>query len=332
VTVTSGGAGYVDAPNIQIGAPPPNAVVVGTAVISTASATVLDGIVKNVKVDTPGSGYTAAPAITITAVNGGRNAAATALLGQIGSLLKIHITAGGRGYTAAPNVIIAGGGGKDAMATAVIENQFIVDILLTNSGSEYTSSPTVNIVAVGGGAGDGASATADVILETALGTELARTFSSAFKTWSVSDQAIAYIAPPNDAVRTKLELKFIRMGAATQAVQPVTLSFDESIVMTSYGMAYRVEIGGTQRYFQPVYPDQVQYANTHNSLEQKVGDCVYAKFGEATLCFKLGQKHAINGMIQGLFDNAAAVVNRILNVFGDADSSDDDDGDIDGYV
>jgi hypothetical protein len=329
VTVTSGGAGYVDPPNIQIGAP--GRVVVGTAVNSTATATVRDGAVNNIQVDTPGSGYTAAPAITITAANGGQNAAATALLGQIGSLLKINVTATGDGYAVAPTVNIIGGGGKDATAIAVTANQIVTRILLTNAGSGYTSIPDVEIVAAVGHAGIVASAVADVNEETDLGKALADTFSN-FKEWSVSDVAIPSMAPPEN-VKVLLTNKFNQMDVENRLPElPVTLTFDESIQMTSYGMAYLVVIRGVSWYFKPVYPVQVQYANTNSSLQENVGDCVYANFGVATLCFKLGQKHAITGMMQGLLGNAAAVVDRILNLFGDADSSDDDDGDNDGYV
>jgi hypothetical protein len=283
--------------------------------------------VKNVKLDTPGSGYIAAPAITITAVNGGQNAAATALLGQIGSLLKINVTATGDGYAVTPTVNIVGGGGKDATATAVIVNQIVTGILLTNAGSGYTSSPAVEIVAVGH-AGIVASAVADVNEETDLGKALADTFSN-FKEWSVSEMAIASIAPPANVLKILTD-KFTQMGGAS-AHPPITLTFDESIEMTSYGIAYLVVIDGASWYFQPVYPVQVQYANTNSSLQKNVGDCVYAKFDNATLCFKLGQKHAITGMMQGLVGAAAAVVHRILNIFGGADSSDDDDADNDGY-
>jgi hypothetical protein len=286
--------------------------------------------VSRITVVVPGSGYIDAPAINIIRTNGGQGAVATALLGKMGSLLKIRVSASGRGYTAIPTVTIVGGDGKDAAAVAVLGNGTVVGILLNNAGSGYTSSPEVNIVAAEGDtSGTGAVATAFVIEETAIGISLAATFMSSFKEWSVSNRAIPARAPSND-VRELLIAKFhdndvggAGGGVATQ------LTFDSSIEMPFYETAYHLEIdrnGTSTWYFKPVYPVQVQHDNEHNTIEQEVGDCVYAKFENATLCFKLKQKHAISGWGPGFMSN---VVRSVTGLFGFS-HADDDGGNDDG--
>jgi hypothetical protein len=326
VTVNSGGAGYIDEPTVTIGAPAPLHVCV--AVPATATAAVHASAVSTITVVVPGSGYVDAPEINIIRINGGQGAVATALLGKMGSLLKIQVSETGRGYTVAPTVTIDGGGGKDAAAVAVIGNGTVVRILLTVAGSGYTSSPEVKIVAADGDtSGTGAVATAFVIKETEIGNALAATFMSSFKKWSVSNIQIP-AGVPSDDVGELLIAKFrdndaggAGDGVATQ------LTFDSSIPMISYEKAYLLEIdrNGTlsQWYFKPVYPVQVQHENEHNTIEQNVGDCVYAKFDNATLCFKLKQIHAISGWAPDFLSN---IVRRVTGLWG-SNHADDDGGD-----
>jgi hypothetical protein len=301
------------------------------AVTATATAALNTGAVSRITVVVPGSGYIDAPAINIIRTNRGQGAMATALLGKMGSLLKIHVSETGRGYTVAPTVTFDGGGGKDAAAVAVISNGTVVRILLTVAGSGYTSSPDVNIVAAEGDtSGTGALATAHVILETDIGIALADTFMSSFKIWSVSNNQIP-ARDPSDDVRELLIAKFRDndAGGAGDGVE-TQLTFDSSIEMPFYETAYHVEIarnGITSTwYFKPVYPVQVQYENEHNTIDQEIGDCVYAKFDNATLCFKLKQKHAISGWAPGFLSNAVRSVTGLLGFsHADDDGGDDED-------
>jgi hypothetical protein len=56
-------------------------------------------------------------------------------------------------------VTLVGGGGTNATATATVSDGVVDSIVVTNSGTGYTSSPTVTLV---GGGGTGATATATV--------------------------------------------------------------------------------------------------------------------------------------------------------------------------
>ncbi len=101
----------------------------------------------------PGSGYTAAPAVSFT--SGGVGAAGTATL-AVSSLI---LTSPGSGYTAAPTVVFTGGGGTGATATATIS---ATGLQLINGGFGYTSAPQVVIADTGGGTGATAVATINV--------------------------------------------------------------------------------------------------------------------------------------------------------------------------
>ena len=68
-------------------------------------------------VTTPGTGYTAAPTVTLTGGNG-TGATATAEINAQGGVSKLVVTNPGTGYTAAPKVEFSGGGGSGAAATA----------------------------------------------------------------------------------------------------------------------------------------------------------------------------------------------------------------------
>lgn len=73
-----------------------------------------------IQVAAGGSGYTSAPAVTITG-GGGSGLAASAVVGAGGAITAINIDAAGTGYTSAPSVAIAAppAGGTAATATAV---------------------------------------------------------------------------------------------------------------------------------------------------------------------------------------------------------------------
>ena len=60
------------------------------------------------------------------------------------SAITVDNPAGNGYYTSAPSVTISGGGGSSATATAVIENNKVTSVNVTNAGSGYTSDPTVS--------------------------------------------------------------------------------------------------------------------------------------------------------------------------------------------
>lgn len=71
-------------------------------------------------VDTPGAGYTTAPAVTASGGGGGSGLTMSANLGPGGSIASIDITSPGSGYTSAPSISIAAppANGTQAAASA----------------------------------------------------------------------------------------------------------------------------------------------------------------------------------------------------------------------
>jgi hypothetical protein len=111
-----------------------------------------------------GSGYTSAPAVTISAPNQANGTQATAVSTiTANAVSSISITEGGSGYTAAPTVTITGGGGSGATAIAEILTftKGALFIQVTNSGSGYDPASPPAVTISGGG---GANATATSIV------------------------------------------------------------------------------------------------------------------------------------------------------------------------
>lgn len=73
-----------------------------------------------------------------------------------GAITSIRVTAGGSGYTSAPSVSAAGGGSDFAARAIIDDSGKIVNVLILNGGTGYTS-PTISFT---GGGGSGATATA----------------------------------------------------------------------------------------------------------------------------------------------------------------------------
>lgn len=77
------------------------------------------GEVDTISVTAPGSGYLAAPTVTLSG-GGGSGAAAIATV-QNGSVVAITVTSRGSNYVSPPSVTLTGGGGSGATATATIQ-------------------------------------------------------------------------------------------------------------------------------------------------------------------------------------------------------------------
>jgi len=87
----------------------------GTGATAAATVDPQSGVILTIDVTDPGSGYTSAPAVTITGA--GTGAAAVAVVNN-GVVNAINVDAAGKSYTA-PTVVISGGGATtDATATA----------------------------------------------------------------------------------------------------------------------------------------------------------------------------------------------------------------------
>ena len=117
----------------------------------------------------PGSGYTTAPNVVISAPNQSNGIQATAvatITTGAGGVQSIQVTATGSGFTSVPTVTIGApnvSGGVQATAGATIQGGSVVAITVTQAGSGYTSIPSVSIT--GGG---GSSATANATLSSGI--------------------------------------------------------------------------------------------------------------------------------------------------------------------
>ena len=61
------------------------------------------------------------------------------------NVADVSIIQGGSGYVEAPGVTFSGGGGSSAAASASISGGVVTGVQVTNTGSSYTSDPTVTI-------------------------------------------------------------------------------------------------------------------------------------------------------------------------------------------
>lgn len=89
-----------------------------------------------------GSGYAAVPLVTIAPPVSGTTATANAIMG-----VNVEINAVGDNYTNGTfNLSFTGGGGTGAAGTVTITSGAVASINITNSGTGYTTPPTVAIV------------------------------------------------------------------------------------------------------------------------------------------------------------------------------------------
>jgi hypothetical protein len=121
---------------------------------ATFLAHVANGVVTSVDVTNPGSGYLATDGVVQLAFTGGgsdTSARATAAVATSGGVGDVVITNSGTGYTTSAVVTFSGGGGANAQAVVTgLVNGAITQISVTNPGTGYTSAPTI-AVSVGSG-------------------------------------------------------------------------------------------------------------------------------------------------------------------------------------
>ena len=143
---------------------PNNPTVTATATAQIGSVMgVSTGALGLIVIDNGGAGYSSAnpPMVTISGGGGGSGATGAAVVNSSGVVTGISFTgvlsidttnSGGTGYNAAspPTVTISGGGGSGAMATAVVVNGSVTQIIVNNPGSGYTSAPTIAIATSSG--------------------------------------------------------------------------------------------------------------------------------------------------------------------------------------
>ena len=123
------------------------------------------GSVGVIAITNPGTGYTAAPNVTISAPNqaGGVRATASATTTSANTVSSIFLTNAGSGYTQQPTVTITGGNGNGATAIAQLVSfaKGNVSVQITNGGSGYGANGSFYVI-FSGGDGSGANGTAVV--------------------------------------------------------------------------------------------------------------------------------------------------------------------------
>jgi len=144
----------------------------GTNVVSIGSVGVI-------AITAPGTGYTSAPSIAVSAPNNANGVQATAQVSITGGGISgITLTNAGTGYTGPVTITVSGGGGSGATAIAsyISFATGTVAINVQSGGTGYTTPGTIAVGITGGG-GSGATATAVVaggvilqIVMTNLGT------------------------------------------------------------------------------------------------------------------------------------------------------------------
>ena len=134
------GFNYTVAPIATISAPNQVGGIQATATANINGA----GVVTNIVVTNPGSGYTSAPTVTFPA----RAISGTPTIG-VGLITSIPVANGGSGYTSSPSISITGGNGTGATATANLTLGVVTSITVNNPGTGYTS-PFSGVVTIQG--------------------------------------------------------------------------------------------------------------------------------------------------------------------------------------
>jgi FtsP/CotA-like multicopper oxidase with cupredoxin domain len=139
LTVTSGGS-YTSVPTVIFSAPQAAGGTLAAATANLGPATLLGLVLTN-----GGSGYTSAPAVSITG-GGGSGATGITTLAATGSIKSVTITNSGLGYRSAPTVSFNGTGGSGAAATATISGGKVISVKVTSAGTNYPSNTTVSFI------------------------------------------------------------------------------------------------------------------------------------------------------------------------------------------
>jgi len=151
VAMVNYGSGYNTAPSVTISGPDE----VG-GVRAEAVCAVTGNAVTYVTLTNAGSGYTNASNLTVTfAGGGGSNASAIAeILTFRQGTVATAVVNGGSGYTNGTTpVTFSGGGGTGAAGTAIIRNNAVSVVVMTNYGQNYTNNANITATISAGGSG-----------------------------------------------------------------------------------------------------------------------------------------------------------------------------------
>ena len=190
IALTNVGSGYTSVPDVTISGPDE---VGGEQATATCSIGVSGSgnAVTSVSLTNAGSGYTNAANLKVT-FSGGGGSGATALA-EIATFAQgtvaIAVTNSGNGYTNGTlPVTVTGGGGTGAAGTAIVRNNAVQVVVMTNYGQNYNNNANITATISGGG-GTGANLTAVVNNEPNVGIA---TFSG--RVWVAYGRTVAYSA------------------------------------------------------------------------------------------------------------------------------------------
>ena len=144
VSLLDGGSGYSDTnpPTVTIETPTK-----AGAAVPRMTATVTNGSVSAISIDTSGSGFTFTPRITFTQPGGAKLATPTISGGSISN--GITVTDGGQGYTTPPTIYVdepTGTDGIRASLRAVLTEGKVTSITVLNPGQGYESVPRIAVI------------------------------------------------------------------------------------------------------------------------------------------------------------------------------------------
>lgn len=145
ITLSSAGGLYDEVPPVRIRG--------GGGGGAAATASVTEGGISAITLDSGGNGYTAPASVIFTGAGATTEAKAVARI-EHGRVAAIAVLAGGTGYLRAPQVTIVGGrsaDGRDATATARIANGQVVHVQVDTPGEGYLR-PLSVAIAPGGAA------------------------------------------------------------------------------------------------------------------------------------------------------------------------------------
>ncbi len=137
IMVGLGGSGFTSATvTIQPPSDPGGVDATAHAVIGTVGG--VDGVITDIVVDNPGSGYTVQPGVEIVDSAGAAVTAVAKAFVTMDTISSIEVTDTGTGYSSATVVITPTAGGAGAAATATISGA-VTDVTVVAAGSGYVT-------------------------------------------------------------------------------------------------------------------------------------------------------------------------------------------------
>jgi len=304
IGITNPGAGYTEAPNVVIGAPPSG----GVQATAVATVTTGAGGVASVNVTAGGSGYTALPGVTFSAPTtaGGVTAQGVTTISG-GAVVAVTITNPGSGYLTPPSVTFSSG---SAAATAVLSTGQVNSITLTNAGAGYTSPPSVTIT--GGGATTNATAVTSLVTF-ATGTVSVLITSGGTGYTNAANTVVTFSGSGSNAAGTAI----LSGGSVTQVIMtnPGSGYTSNTTVSISGGGATTSATGIAVTNTQPV----VDVASFSGRIWVAAGRTVYYSASTSPFDFTSVSAGSLTLTDETLHGNITALysANNFLYIFGD---------------